>query len=230
INNTASMQFAERALVMERFTANGMNRRDIGLTIMNDDEIYPVNYYLGIFNGAGPLFNRYGTYNSEEATVGCPGGQTGGNPFPSPAGCPANSRNLNANFRDEIDKLMYAGRLQWNILGRPGYGEGDLAYSETPQIAVGGGLAYNPGINTSTDNAFVGIDLANLNVRRQLATFGNGRQLGWGILDYARYCFDGVFKCRGFSLQAEWYWKNINRHQKSAPCLQTNAANTVCTA
>ena len=117
INNTASMQFAERAPVMDAFTASGMNRRDIGITIMNDDEIYPVNYYLGIFNGAGPLFNRYGTYNSEEATVGCPGGQTGGNPFPSPAGCPPNSRNLNANFRDEIDKLMYVGRLQWNILG-----------------------------------------------------------------------------------------------------------------
>ncbi len=82
INNTASMQFAERALVMDAFTASGLNRRDIGITIMNDDEIYPVNYYLGIFNGAGPLFNRYGTYNSEEATVGCPGGQTGGNPFP----------------------------------------------------------------------------------------------------------------------------------------------------
>ena len=201
------MQFAERALVMDAFTASGMNRRDIGLTIMNDDEIYPVNYYLGIFNGAGPLFNRYGTYNSEEATVGCPGGQTGGNPFPSPAGCPANSRNLNANFRDEIDKLMYAGRLQWNILGRPGYGEGDLAYSEAPQMAVGGGLAYNPGINTSTDNAFVGIDLANLNFRRQLATFGNGRQLGWGVVNYydvrlrRRVQVQGLLPARGMVLQ-----------------------------
>ncbi len=71
------MQFAERAPVMDAFTASGMNRRDIGITIMNDDEIYPVNYYVGIFNGAGPLFNRYGTYNSEEATVGCPGWANG---------------------------------------------------------------------------------------------------------------------------------------------------------
>jgi len=229
INNTASMQFAERAPVMDAFTASGLNRRDIGITIMNDDEIYPVNYYLGVFNGAGPLFNRYGTYNSEEATVGCPGGQTGGNPFPSPAGCPTNSRNLNANFRDEIDKLMYAGRLQWNILGRPGYGEGDLAYSEKPQMAVGGGLAYNPGINTSTDNAFVGIDLANLNFRRQLATFGNGRQLGWGVVNYTTYAFDGVYKYRGFSLQGEWYFKNIERTFKGAPCLQFNAAGACTT-
>ncbi len=44
----------------------------------------------------------------------------------------------------------------WNIMGRPGYGEGDLMYSESPQIAVGGDVAYNPGVNTSTDNAFVG--------------------------------------------------------------------------
>jgi hypothetical protein len=229
INNTASMQFAERAPVQDAFTANGLNRRDIGITIMNDDELYPVNYYLGIFNGAGPLFNRYGTFNSEEVTINCPGGQTGGNPFPSPAGCPTNTRNLNANFRNEIDKLMYAGRLQWNILGRPGYGEGDLAYSETPQMAVGGGLAYNPGINTSTDNAYVGIDLANLNFRRQLATFGNGRQLGWGVVNYLTQAYDAVFKYRGFSMQGEYYFKNIDRTFKGAPCLQINATPTTAT-
>ncbi len=74
-----------------------------------------------------------------------------------------------------------------------------------------GGLAYNPGINTSTDNAFVGIDLANLNFRRQLATFGNGRQLGWGVINYTTYGFDSVFKYRGFSLQGEWYFKNMER-------------------
>jgi hypothetical protein len=230
INNTASMQFAERAPVMDAFSAGGLNRRDIGITIMNDDEIYPVNYYFGVFNGAGPLFNRYGTYNSEEVTANCPGGQTGGNPFPSPAGCPTNTRNLNANFRNEIEKLMYAGRLQWNILGRPGYGEGDLAYSETPQMAVGGGLAYNPGINTSTDNAFVGIDLANLNFRRQLATFGNGRQLGWGTVNYLTQAYDGVIKYRGFSLQGEYYFKNIERTFKGAPCLQTAGTGGPCTA
>lgn len=230
INNTASMQFAERAPVQDAFTASGLNRRDIGITIMNDDEVYPVNYYLGVFNGAGPLFNRYGTYNSEEVTVNCPGGQTGGNPFPSPATCPTNTRNLNANFRNEIDKLMYAARLQWNIMGRPGYGEGDLVYSEAPQLAVGGGLAYNPGINTSSDNAFVGIDLANLNFRRQLATFGNGRQLGWGVLNYTTYAFDGVYKYRGFSLQGEWYFKNVERTFKGAPCLQTAGAGGPCTA
>ncbi|HEU4683492.1 MAG TPA: porin [Nitrospira sp.] len=227
INNATSMQFAERSGVMDAFTASGLNRRDIGITLMNDEEIYPVNYYVGIFNGLGPGFNRFGSFTSEQATEDCPGGQTSGQPI----GCPAEQRNLNANLRTSVSQLMYVARLNLNILGRPGYGEGDMAYSETPQMAVGGGFAYNPSINTATDNAFVGIDLANLNVRRQLATFGNGRQLGWGILDYSTYAFDGVFKYRGFSLQGEWFWKNINRHQKSLPCMQTvSATNATCTA
>lgn len=225
INSTASMQFAERALVQDAFTASGLDRRDIGITIMNDEELFPVNYYFGVFNGAGPSFNRLGSFISEEATVGCPGGQTGGNPFPSPAGCPANQRNLNANTRIDVDRLMYVARLNWNILGRPGYGEGDLAYSETPQLAVGGGYSYNPGVNTSSDNAFVGLDLANLNIRRQLAAFGNGRQLGLGIVDYSTWAADGVFKYRGFSLQGEFYFKNVIRHDKGLPCM-----NTACTA
>ena len=124
---------------------------------------------------------------------------------------------------------MYAARLNFNILGRPGYGEGDLAYSEKPQLAVGGGFAYNPGVNTSTDNAFVGLDLANLNIRRQLAAFGNGRQLGLGIVDYSTWAADGVFKYRGFSLQGEFFFKNINRHEKTLTCLNTNAAGACTT-
>ena len=230
INSTSSMQFAERALAMDAFTASGLNRRDIGITIMNDEEVYPVNYYLGVFNGSGPNFNRFGSFGSEEPTVGCPGGQTGGNPFPSPAtGCPVNQRSLNANFRTNVNQLMYAGRLMWNIMGRPGYGEGDLVYSETPQMAVGGGYAYNPGVNTSTDNAFVGIDLANLNFRRQLAQFGNGRVLGWGVVDFSTWTLDYVFKYRGFSLQAEYWFKNITRHNKGLPCMQTAGQGGPCT-
>lgn len=229
INSTASMQFAERALVQDAFTASGLDRRDIGITIMNDEELFPINYYFGVFNGAGPSFNRLGSFGSEQATEGCPGGQTGGNPFPSPQGCPVNQRNLNANLRLDVDRLLYVGRLSWNILGRPGYGEGDLAYSETPQLAVGGGYAYNPGVNTSSDNAFVGLDLANLNIRRQLAAFGNGRQLGLGIVDYSTWAADGIFKYRGFSLQGEFYFKNVIRHEKGLPCQQATAAG-VCTA
>jgi len=230
VNSTAAMEFASRSFASDAFTASGLNRRDIGITIMNDEEVYPVNYYFGVFNGEGPLVNRFAQFSSEEATVGCPGGQTGGNPFPSPAGCPANTRGLNANLRTSINQLMYTARLQWNILGQAGYGEGDIAYSETPQMVVGGGYAYNPGLNTSTDNSFVGIDLANLNLRRSLALSGNGRILGQGIVDFSTWTLDYAFKYRGFSLQAEYWFRNITRHNKGLPCLQTAVLGGPCTA
>jgi len=124
---------------------------------------------------------------------------------------------------------MYVGRLQWNVMGRAGYGEGDLAYSEAPQMAVGGAHAYNPAINTSTDNAFVGIDLANLNFRRQIAQFGNGRILGQGIVDFSTWTLDYVFKYRGFSFQAEYWFRNVIRHNKGLPCLQTAVVGGPCT-
>ncbi len=229
INSTASMQFANRALAMDAFTANGLNRRDVGITIMNDEEVYPVTYYLGVFNGAGPLVNRFAQFSSEEPTVGCPGGQTGGNPFPSPAGCPVNQRSLNANLRSNVNQLMYVARLQANLLGRAGYGEGDMAYSETPQMVVGGAYAYNPSIDTSTNNAFVGIDLANLSVRRQLAALGNGRMLGQGVVDFSTWTLDAAFKYRGFSLQAEYWFRNVVRHNKDLPCMQTAVIGGPCT-
>lgn len=229
INSTASMQFAGRALVMDAFPANGLNRRDVGITIMNDEEVYPVNYYFGIFNGTGPLVNQFAQFDSESPS-GCPGGQTSGNPFPSPAGCPANQRNLNANFRgDKLNQLMYAARLQANLMGRAGYGEGDIAYSETPQMVVGGGYAYNPGIDTSTDNAFVGIDLANLTIRRALAANGNGRILGQGVVDFSTWTLDYALKYLGFSLQAEYWFKTVTRHDKGLPCLQTAGVGGPCT-
>jgi Phosphate-selective porin O and P len=230
VNSTAAMQFANRSLASDAFTASGLNRRDIGITIMNDEEVYPVNYYFGVFNGEGPLVNRFAQFSSEEPTEGCPGGQTSGNPFPSPAGCPANGRNLNANLRTSINQLMYTARLQWNILGQAGYGEGDIAYSEAPQMVAGGGYAYNPGLNTSTDNSFIGIDLANLNLRRSLALTGNGRMLGQGVVDFSTSTLDYAFKYRGFSLQAEYWFRNIDRHNKGLPCLQTAVQGGPCTA
>ena len=229
INSTAAMQFASRALAMDAFTASGMNRRDVGITIMNDEEVYPVNYYFGVFNGSGPLVNRFVQFSSEEPTEGCPGGQTGGNPFPSPSGCPVNQRSLNANVRTNVNQLMYVARLQANLMGRAGYGEGDLAYSETPQMAIGGGYAYNPAIDTSTNNAFVGIDLANLTARRALATYGNARILGQGVVDFSTWTLDSVFKYRGFSVQAEYWFRNVTRHNKELPCMQTTGVGGPCT-
>lgn len=230
INSTASMQFTERALVSDAFTASGLDRRDIGLTIMNDEEKYPLNYYFGVFGGAGPNFTRLGNFESEQVTQDCPGGQSGIVPLPpgsitctDQAGVPPGNplqRNLNANTRSGVDKLMFSARLNWNVMGRPGYGEGDIAYSTTPQFAVGGGFSYNPYVNTSTNNAFIGTDLANLNIRRMIAAGGNARQLGWGVVDYSTWAVDSVFKYRGFSLTGEFYYKNVIRREKGKPCVQ----------
>ena len=73
ITSPAAMQFPQHALVSDAFPANGLTARDIGLTIMNDDEIYPVNYYLGVFGGTGPNFITSGNFDSEQITAGCPG-------------------------------------------------------------------------------------------------------------------------------------------------------------
>lgn len=231
INSTASMQFSERALVMDAFTASGLDRRDIGITIMNDDLRYPLNYYLGVFGGAGPNFHRLGLFESEQIQPNCPGGQPGNVLIPpTDPSCFVTGpltdlqnplqRNLNANTRLDINRVMLTLRLNWNVMGRPGYGEGDISYSERPQLAIGGGYAYNPRINTSTNNAFIGPDLANLNVRQLLAAGGNGRQLGWGVVDYSTWAADGIFKYRGFSFQAEVYYKNVTRREQGRPCVQ----------
>lgn len=234
INSTASMQFTEHALVTDAFTASGLDRRDIGLTIMNDEERYPLNYYFGVFGGAGPNFTSLGNYGSEQITQGCAGGQPPPQTLPPGDLICSNSsttnvqpflanplqRNLNANTRASLNRLMFSARLNWNVMGRPGYGEGDLTYSQTPQFAIGGGYAYNPRINTSTDLAFIGEDFANLNIRQLLAAGGNGRELGWGLVDFSTWGADSVFKYRGFSLQGEFYFKNVHRHDKGRPCVQ----------
>jgi len=135
INSTSSMQFAERALVMDAFTASGLNRRDIGITLLNDPDL-PVNYYFGVFNGQGPSVTGLGSFQSE--------GVDGGDNFRG------RQYATGANFRNNANELMYVARLNWNILGNPGYAEGDLTYSQTPQLSMGGGYSYNPAINTSS--------------------------------------------------------------------------------
>jgi hypothetical protein len=57
-----------------------------------------------------------------------------------------------------------------------------------------------------------------------MAAFGNGRQLGWGVVDFSTWATDAVFKYRGFSLQGEFYFKNVTRQNQTLPCM-----NTTCT-
>jgi hypothetical protein len=203
INSTASMQFAERALVSDSFTASGLNRRDIGITLMND-ESFPFNYYFGVFNGTGPDVTGLGSFQSEDIN--------GGDNFRG------RQYAVGANFKNNANELMYTARLNWNILGRPGYAEGDLAYSETPQLSVGGGYSYNPGINTSSSydpadpansNFSLQSDLTDLTIaKRQMGATGNGRLLGNGVMNLTTWTLDTNIKYRGWSLHSEFYFRN----------------------
>ena len=203
INSTASMQFAERALVMDAFTASGLNRRDIGITLLNDPDL-PVNYYFGVFNGQGPNVTGLGSFQSE--------GVDGGDNFRG------RQYATGANFRNNANELMYVARLNWNILGNPGYAEGDLAYSQTPQLSVGGGYSYNPAINTSSvldsgdpanSNFSLQADLTDLTIsKRQLGATGNGRLLGNGVMNLTTWTLDTNIKYRGWSLHSEFYFRN----------------------
>jgi hypothetical protein len=203
INSTASMQFAERALVMDAFTASGLNRRDIGITLLNDQDL-PVNYYFGVFNGQGPNVTGLGSFQSEDVN--------GGENFRG------RQYATGANFRNNANELMYVARLNWNILGNPGYAEGDLAYSQTPQVSMGGGYSYNPAINTSSvldpndpanSNFSLQSDLTDLTIaKRQLAATGNGRLLGNGVMNLTTWTLDTNIKYRGWSLHSEFYFRN----------------------
>ncbi len=203
INSTASMQFAERALVMDAFTASARNRRDMGITIQNDPSL-PFNYYFGVFNGTGPGTTGLGSFQSE--------GIDGSDNFR------ARQFAVGANFRNNANELMYVARLNWNILGLPGYAEGDIAYSQAPQVSLGGGVAYNPAVNTSSvvdpadpagSNFSLASDLGDLTIsKRQLGATGNGRLLGNGILNLLTWSVDANVKYRGWSFHSEFFFRN----------------------
>ncbi len=40
------------------------------------------------------------------------------------------------------------------------------------------------------------------------------------MVDYSTWAVDSIFKYRGFSLQAEFYYKNVTRREKGRPCVQ----------
>jgi len=119
ITSVATLSFVDRNVVAEAFTANVLNRRDIGIAVLSDESRYRFNYAIGIYNGAGINTDRLGLPVS-----------SGG-----------------SNIRSNANEFMYVARVLWNVAGRPGYGEGDIQYSRVPHIAIAAGYAYNPGLN-----------------------------------------------------------------------------------
>ena len=121
-----------------------------------------------------------------------------------------NLNRLGLSTPGNANELMYVGRVTADILGKPGYPEGDLAYSQAPQLAVGASYGYNGGLQTNTTG--VG---SNNQVSTAIASLGNGRLLNQGVVDIGTAGLDFVLKCRGFSLQGEGFFRNVDTHDHS---------------
>ena len=197
ISSIATSTFADNMRVQNAFAANLINNRDVGISILSDEDQYRVNYAFGIWNGAGPNLTRDGTSVSQ--TVLPPTG--GGGP---PA---ATTRTYNYNTRFLNGEMMFTARLLYKIAGNPGYGQGDILNSRAPQAAIAFGYAYNPGQNYLSS---IRSDIVDRAYRQGVAKNGNGRLLAGGIYDFQTYEVDLIAKYHGWSLQSEGYY----RHQR----------------
>ena len=194
ISPIATSAFADNMIVQNAFAANLLNRRDIGVNILSDEEKYPFNYAIGIYNGTGPNLTREGTSVSQAL----PNNST------LPSGL---RRTYNYDTRFLTGEMMYTIRLLYKIAGNPGYGQGDILNSRRPQVAIGAAYAYDPAQNYLSS---IRSDIVDRTYRQAVARNFNGRLLGGGIYDFQTYEVDLIAKYQGWSLQAEGYY----RHQR----------------
>ena len=197
ISSIATSTFSDNMIVQNVFASNLISSRDVGITILSDEDQYKFNYAIGIWNGTGPNLSRDGTSVSQ--TVLLPTG--GGGP---PA---TTTRTYNYNTRFFDGEMMYTVRLLYKIAGNPGYGQGDILNSRTPQVAIAGGYAYDPAQNYLSS---IRSDIVDRAYRQGVTKVNNGRLLGGGVYDFQTYEVDFIGKYQGWSLQAEGYY----RHQR----------------
>ena len=158
--------------------------RDIGISILSDEEQYRFNYAFGVWGGVGPNLARDGTSVSQ-------------NVLPPTGGGGVNSgvtRTYNYDTRFMSGEIMYTARLLYKIAGNPGYGQGDISNSRTPQSAIGFGYAYDPAQNYLSSTRSDIVDRA---YRQGVTKAMNGRLLGGGIYDFQTYEVDFVAKYQG---------------------------------
>lgn len=93
------------------------------------------------------------------------------------------------NVVNSNNTFQYAGRLMWNIMGKPGYDPSDQAYSETPQLGIGAGVSYDP--QDAVGAAIPG--------RAGTATLDSSLQ----------FSGDVAFKWKGLSLITEAYMRKL---------------------
>jgi len=195
ISSIATSTFADNLIVQRAFAANQVNSRDLGISILSDEDQYKFNYAIGIWNGTGPNLTREGTAVSQYLP------NTPTNAFNG------NARTYNYDTRFMTGEMMYTARLLYKIAGNPGYGQGDILNSRTPQAAIAFGYAYNPGQNYLSS---IRSDIVDRAYRQAITNSFNGRLLAGGIYDFQTYEADFIAKYQGYSIQAEAYY----RHQR----------------
>jgi hypothetical protein len=198
ITSNATSTFADNMIVQNVFASNLQGSRDIGLMVLSDEEQYKFNYAVGVWGGVGANLARDGTSVSQAVL---PASNGGGGP---PAGT---TRTYNYDTRFMSGELMYTARLLYKIAGNPGYGQGDILNSRTPQAAIAFGYAYDPAQNYLSA---IRSDIVDRQYRQAVTKAMNGRLLGGGIYDFQTYETDFIAKYQGWSLQAEAYY----RHQR----------------
>ncbi|MGE5708743.1 MAG: hypothetical protein ACM34B_00980 [Nitrospira sp.] len=194
ISSIATSTFADNLIVQQAFAANQVNSRDIGITILSDEDRYKFNYAFGVWGGVGPNLAREGTSVSQA--------------LPNNSSLPSSQRRtFNYDTRFMTGEMMYTARLLYKISGNPGYGQGDILNSRVPQAAIAFGYAYNPAQNYLSS---IRSDIVDRAYRQAVTKAFNGRLLGGGIYDFQTYETDFIAKYQGWSLQAEGYY----RHQR----------------
>jgi hypothetical protein len=121
-----------------------------------------------------------------------------------------NLNRLGLSTPGNANEFMYVGRITADLMGKPGYPEGDLAYSLSPQLAVGASYGYNAGLQTTAAEPG-----GSTQISTAIASLGNGRLLNQGIVDIGTTGVDFIFKYRGFSLQGEGFVRNVDTHDHS---------------
>src|SRR5579884_22803 len=65
ITPIATSAFADNMIVQNAFAANLVNRRDIGINVLSDEDRYRFNYAIGVYNGTGTNLTHEGTAVSQ---------------------------------------------------------------------------------------------------------------------------------------------------------------------
>jgi hypothetical protein len=204
ITSNATTSFADPMIVQRVFASNLQGSRDIGISIMSDEEKYKFNYAVGIWGGVGANLTREGMAVSQNVLpqTGTPGAPNAGT-----------TRTYNYDTRILSGEMMYTVRLLYKIAGNPGYGQGDILNSRTPQAAIAFGYAYDPAQNYLSS---IRSDIVGRAYRQRVTAAYNGRLLGGGIYDFHTFELDFIAKYEGWSIQAEGFYRDQNVRNKDA--------------